>query len=770
MLAFLGFASSAEAATFTVTTVADSGSGSLRQAMLDAGAAAGDHTITLTLAGTITLASALPALANNTTVQGPGTNLVTISGNGAVRVFTVSAGTTCTVSGLTIANAYAMGYSNGAAIANAGRLTILACALVHNTNAGGWGGAVFNSGSLAITNSIFFENQAIGEAGSGSGGATTGAGGGGAGMGGGLFSLTGTVTLAGCSFLDNSALGGDGGGTNGWRNGNGGGVNGGRGAILVGDNGQPGGFGGGGGGARGDLGMGGGGGSGGTGGFGGGGGGGGQGSRLGGGPGGGAGFSAGAADDGGLLSTGSGGGGAGLGGGIFIYDGTMTIVNCSFVGNQTAGGHGGLGQSGYGADGSGVVGGVFSLDGAVDVHGSGVVVVNPTTPLEMRTYGRVQSLAPVGTPVVFADGGPVLTEATGRGSAQVALQTSFAGGRIVYSLDRTDPRLSSAVYTGPIAVSNSILLRAVAYNSDATAAVELEAFRIVILPVLKASAAGGGSVGIDPPAGPYFSNSIAIIRARPASGWTFLHWLGDASGANPGTTVTMTRDKYVQAVFGTTVGTAVIGGGSILADPALAVYPFGTTIRFTAQPAAGNYLARWDAAFPATNNPLALVVSNASPTVTAVFAALEGSQAALTVIENGAGHVASSPSAVYYSSSQTVTLTALPDAGQDFRGWTGDASGVQNPLVATLNHSQVIQANFTRRPTLSAPAGLTGLTPEGFRLFVTGEIGAAYQILGSTDFTDWLLVGAVTNQFTTVQFTDGTATNPARRFYRATSP
>jgi hypothetical protein len=58
-------------ATFSVTTVADSGMGSLRQAILDANAAAGPDDIDFTVAGTIQLTSgALPALTDQLDIDG----------------------------------------------------------------------------------------------------------------------------------------------------------------------------------------------------------------------------------------------------------------------------------------------------------------------------------------------------------------------------------------------------------------------------------------------------------------------------------------------------------------------------------------------------------------------------------------------------------------------------------------------------------------------------------------------------------------------------
>ena len=79
----------------------------------------------------------------------------------------------------------------------------------------------------------------------------------------------------------------------------------------------------------------------------------------------------------------------------------------------------------------------------------------------------------------------------------------------------------------------SATLRAVAYNADFTQAVPSDPVEIIILPALGTTTAGGGSVAVDPPAGAWSSNGTAVVTATPAPGWTFLQWLGDATGTNP---------------------------------------------------------------------------------------------------------------------------------------------------------------------------------------------------------------------------------------------
>lgn len=471
---------------------------------------------------------------------------------------------------------------------------------------------------------------------------------------------------------------------------------------------------------------------------------------------------------GGGLGDHAGGGGAGLGGGIFVGTGMLAIVNCSFTGNQTSGGVAGLESLPPPLDnGSGIVGAVFTLNGIVDLHDTVVSVASTNTPLETWNYGGVPYLAPVGTPAVFAAGQFVLGNVAKRGPVQISLQTSFVGGTMLYSLDGSDPRTSPRLYTGPFTVQESALLRAVAYNSAFSASVEMDPRQISILPVLTVSTTGGGTVSIAPPSGPYFSNSVAQITAQPGPGCTFLQWLGAASGTNPTATVTMNRSKCVQAVFGTTIGTAVVGGGSVLAEPSPPICPFVTTVRFTARPQPGSYFAFWGGAGSGTNNPLKVVVSITNPTVAAVFSSLPDGQYALTVVENGRGHVAVSPQANTYPSGQLVTLTAIADPGQNFLGWSGDASATSSPLVVAMTQSRVITAAFTKRPNMRAVTCLEGLVEDGFRMTLLGEFGGQYRLLVSTNLENWTQTGTVTNPYGTVQFTDPAATNMQRRFYRA---
>jgi hypothetical protein len=91
-------------ATLVVTNMADSGPGSLRQAILDNESLGGGSTIIFsnTPSGSITLVSGELGVTNDLTILGPGSSVLTVSGNNASRVFRIQAGTV-SISDLTIA-------------------------------------------------------------------------------------------------------------------------------------------------------------------------------------------------------------------------------------------------------------------------------------------------------------------------------------------------------------------------------------------------------------------------------------------------------------------------------------------------------------------------------------------------------------------------------------------------------------------------------------------------------------------------------------------
>jgi hypothetical protein len=116
--------------------------------------------------GTINLTGALPDLAHNVSIQGPGANLLTVRGAGSegypFRVFTVPFGATVSISGLTITNGY---YVSGGGIDNGGTLTLSNSTVTGNEVSGDEvrGGGIDNAGTLTLSNSTVTGNEAVGD-------------------------------------------------------------------------------------------------------------------------------------------------------------------------------------------------------------------------------------------------------------------------------------------------------------------------------------------------------------------------------------------------------------------------------------------------------------------------------------------------------------------------------------------------------------------------------------------------------------------------------
>ncbi|WP_083918733.1 Ig-like domain-containing protein [Rudaea cellulosilytica] len=200
-------ASSTDAATLIVTSNADSGPGTLREAL--AVASSGD-TILFDSNMTIVVANLL-VVATNVTIDATGHSVV-IDGNHAVGVFWVSSGSSTFIH-LNIQNGW--GSTGGGGITNnLGTLTIFDSLLSANSAVGTSGGGIWNSGTLTLIRTTLSGNTASGGVGSGVGGGIWNSGtlaltnstltGNSAGMGGGIYN-----SYAGILNITNSMLSGN---------------------------------------------------------------------------------------------------------------------------------------------------------------------------------------------------------------------------------------------------------------------------------------------------------------------------------------------------------------------------------------------------------------------------------------------------------------------------------------------------------------------------------------------------------------------------------
>ncbi|MCL6749892.1 hypothetical protein KBT16_02405 [Nostoc sp. CCCryo 231-06] len=203
--------------TFVVTNTNDSGSGSLRQAILNANATVGADTITFAGVFTdatpdiITLTSGKLTITNDITILGTGASNLIVSGNNSSGVFEISgSGTDANIDGLKIANANdplgsillnsntSLSLTNSTisdnrgevgGIFNRGTLSLTGSTVSGNRGSS-LGGGIFNKGNLSLTSSTVSNNYAYV-------GYNTA-------YGGGIFN-TGTLTINNSTVSNNSA-------------------------------------------------------------------------------------------------------------------------------------------------------------------------------------------------------------------------------------------------------------------------------------------------------------------------------------------------------------------------------------------------------------------------------------------------------------------------------------------------------------------------------------------------------------------------------------
>jgi CSLREA domain-containing protein len=148
------------AGTIVVDTLVDEADGScgdgdcsLRDAI---NVAASGDTIEFSVAGTIAVAEKWNpfVITKELTINGPGIDLLTISGADHSGVFWVQVGGVATITGMTIVD----GYADGAAARSEGTLYLSDC--VASGHYGGDGGAILNNGGVMhIANCTFFDNE-----------------------------------------------------------------------------------------------------------------------------------------------------------------------------------------------------------------------------------------------------------------------------------------------------------------------------------------------------------------------------------------------------------------------------------------------------------------------------------------------------------------------------------------------------------------------------------------------------------------------------------
>lgn len=223
---------------------------------------------------------------------------------------------------------------------------------------------------------------------------------------------------------------------------------------------------------------------------------------------------------------------------------------------------------------------------------------------------------------------------------------------------------------------------------------------------LTRSVSGSGSVsGTD---GFYSAGTNISLSVAPGSGYQFTGWTGSASGAANPLNLVMDGPKVITANFGPsstsvridagvatqfTISGAGCPGGTYTA-PANITWNTGTNCDIGIPSPQGGPDTRWVFhrwSDGAGANPRSIT---ASPGATHTI--VMGAEHRLTRSASGPGSVSGSDG--FYAAGSVIQLSAAPQAGYQFAGWSGSASGGANPLNLTMDSPKTVTGSFGAAP------------------------------------------------------------------------
>lgn len=228
---------------------------------------------------------------------------------------------------------------------------------------------------------------------------------------------------------------------------------------------------------------------------------------------------------------------------------------------------------------------------------------------------------------------------------------------------------------------------------------------------LATDGSGHGTVTSLPASTTIAHRAPVTITATASPDSLFVSWSGDCAGDDTICVLTATRALSATATFtlksyGLTATTAGSGSGTITGLPAnLEAIAHGTSLSLTALPNERSTFGGWSGVCNGTVNPCAFsMIGNA-----AVTARFEIKTVSVEIEQNVSGGsiqvevvpaeanvlpAAGNQSEALYPLGVTLRLTAVPQSGHSFDGWSSDLSGKENPATVVVERPLRIGAIF----------------------------------------------------------------------------
>lgn len=226
---------------------------------------------------------------------------------------------------------------------------------------------------------------------------------------------------------------------------------------------------------------------------------------------------------------------------------------------------------------------------------------------------------------------------------------------------------------------------------------------------------------------------------------------GAAGSVTVGWTDTVSRNTYSAVAFppttvaNYTVTTSVspVGGGTIALSP-IALnnsYASGSTVQVSATPAQYFTFTGFTGDLTSTTNPSSISVNGAMN----IVANFTQNMCTLTIATSGAGAGTTTGSTLSgtYACGTTINLSATPDIGSDFGGWSGSGyTGLNTTASFTLTTNTTETANFVQGAVCTLATNVTGsgsiaLNPAGGSY----SCGTQVQVTAVPYSGDWSFTG-----------------------------
>ncbi len=200
----------------------------------------------------------------------------------------------------------------------------------------------------------------------------------------------------------------------------------------------------------------------------------------------------------------------------------------------------------------------------------------------------------------------------------------------------------------------------------------------------------------------YKENQLASLYALPDPGACFGGWTGDAGifGYSQFVNIIMDSNKNIGAVFSNQcyqLTIEVVGDG--FTSPSAGTYQYvqGINVNILAFPGMGYQFDHWEDGNSnnlGTDNPINVEITQ-DLTIRAIFIPIP--TYTLTISINGSGTTNPTPGIYVFNAGSVVSVSATPDEGWAFSGWSGDIGGAnpfENPIQILMDGNKVITANF----------------------------------------------------------------------------